>query len=147
MHLGIFAKTFPRPTLEETLDAVAGHGLTHVQFNMSCVGLPTLPERIDEELVSWIARSLRERGLTMAAISGTFNLCDPDRLAACKTTCGGSRCWPRLPLAGYPDHHALHGHARSGGHVEMASRKRRGGAPGRRWSSRCGEAVRDRRPP
>ena len=42
MHLGIFAKTFPRPTLEETLDAVADHGLTHVQFNMSCIGLPTL---------------------------------------------------------------------------------------------------------
>ena len=38
MQLGIFAKTFPRPTLEETLDAVASHGLTHVQFNMSCVG-------------------------------------------------------------------------------------------------------------
>ena len=29
MQLGIFAKTFPRPTLEETLDAVADHGLTH----------------------------------------------------------------------------------------------------------------------
>ncbi len=26
MHLGIFAKTFPRPTLEETLDAVVDHG-------------------------------------------------------------------------------------------------------------------------
>jgi hypothetical protein len=35
MHLGIFAKTFPRPTLEETLDEVAYRGLTHVQFNMS----------------------------------------------------------------------------------------------------------------
>ena len=51
MHLGIFAKTFPRPTLEETLDAVADHGLTHVQFNMSCMGLPTLPDELDEELV------------------------------------------------------------------------------------------------
>src|SRR5262249_32713733 len=49
MHLGIFAKTFPRPTIEETLDAIADRGLTHVQFNMSCVGLPTLPERIEEE--------------------------------------------------------------------------------------------------
>jgi sugar phosphate isomerase/epimerase len=78
MHLGIFAKTFPRPTLEETLDAIADRGLTHVQFNMSCCGLPTLPERIDENLSIWIARSFRERGLTMAAISGTFNLCDPD---------------------------------------------------------------------
>ena len=81
MHLGIFAKTFVRPTLEETLDAVVDHGLTHVQFNMSCVGLPTLPDRLDEDLCVWIAQSLRERGLTMAAISGTFNLCDPDEVA------------------------------------------------------------------
>ncbi len=78
MHLGILARTFPRPTLEETLDAIAERGLTHVQFNMSCVGLPTLPERLDEKLCIWIARSFRERGLAMAAISGTFNLCDPD---------------------------------------------------------------------
>jgi sugar phosphate isomerase/epimerase len=78
MHLGVFAKTFPRATLEETLDDVAYHRLSHVQFNMSCAGLPTLPDRIDENLSRWIAQSLRERGLTMAAISGTFNLCDPD---------------------------------------------------------------------
>jgi sugar phosphate isomerase/epimerase len=78
MHLGIFAKTFPRPSLDATLDAIAERGLTHVQFNLSCAGLPTLPERLDEDLCVWIARSFRERGLTMAAISGTFNLCDPD---------------------------------------------------------------------
>jgi sugar phosphate isomerase/epimerase len=78
MQLGIFSKTFVRPTLEETLDAVGVYDLTHVQFNMSCVGLPTLPDRIDEELCRRIARAHRGRGLTMAAISGTFNLCDPD---------------------------------------------------------------------
>lgn len=78
MHLGIMAKTFPRPTFEQTLDEIAERGLTHVQFNMSCTGLPTLPERMDENHCVWIARSFRERGLTMAAISGTFNLCDPD---------------------------------------------------------------------
>jgi sugar phosphate isomerase/epimerase len=78
MHLGIFAKTFPRPTIEETLDAIADRGLTHVQFNMSCAGLPTLPERIHEDFCRSIARAFRERGLAMAAISGTFNLCDPD---------------------------------------------------------------------
>jgi sugar phosphate isomerase/epimerase len=77
MHLGIFAKTFPRPTLEETLDAVVAHGLTHIQFNMSCMGLPTLPDRLDEGSCVWIAQVLHERGLTMAAISGTFNMCDP----------------------------------------------------------------------
>jgi sugar phosphate isomerase/epimerase len=78
MHLGIFAKTFVRPTLDSTLDAIAECGLTHVQFNMSCAGLPTLPDRLDEDLCIWIARSFRERGLVMAALSGTFNLCDPD---------------------------------------------------------------------
>jgi sugar phosphate isomerase/epimerase len=78
MYLGIFAKTFPRPTFEETLDAIADRGLTHVQFNMSCTGLPTLPDRHDQNHCIWIARSFRERGLTMAAISGTFNLCDPN---------------------------------------------------------------------
>jgi sugar phosphate isomerase/epimerase len=78
MHLGIFAKTFPRPTLEQTLDAVVDHGLWYVQFNMSCAGMPTLPVSIDENLCRSIAQALRDRGMTMAAISGTFNLCDPE---------------------------------------------------------------------
>jgi sugar phosphate isomerase/epimerase len=47
MQIGIFAKTFTRPTLAETLDAIAAHGIRCVQFNMSCAGLPTLPERPD----------------------------------------------------------------------------------------------------
>ncbi len=78
MELGIFAKTFPRATLEDTLDSAADHDLTHVQFNMSCMGLPTLPDRIEKDLCVAIARAVKARGLAMAAISGTFNLCDPD---------------------------------------------------------------------
>jgi sugar phosphate isomerase/epimerase len=78
MHLGILAKTFPCPSLAAALDAIAERGLTHVQFNLSRAGLPTLPERSDEDLCVGIARSVRERGLTMAAVSGTFTLCDPD---------------------------------------------------------------------
>ena len=78
MQLGIFAKTFPRQSLEQTLDAVAGHGLTHIQFNMSCMGLATLPDKLDEGSCVWISQMLQERGLTMAAISGTFNMVDPN---------------------------------------------------------------------
>jgi sugar phosphate isomerase/epimerase len=78
MHLGIFAKTFSRPTLGATLDAIVAHGLAHVQFNLSCVGLPTLPDEIDEARCLEIATAFRDRRLTMAAISGTFNMCDPD---------------------------------------------------------------------
>lgn len=80
MELGIFARTFPRPTLEQTLDQIADRGITHVQFNMSCAGSPTLPDRVDEDLCIWIARCFRERGLTMAAISGTFNVIDPNMI-------------------------------------------------------------------
>jgi sugar phosphate isomerase/epimerase len=78
MQLGIFAKTFQRPTLEQTLDAVASHGLTHIQFNMSCMGLATLPDKLDEGSCVWISQMFQERGLTMAAISGTFNMVDPN---------------------------------------------------------------------
>lgn len=78
MELGIFAKTFSRPTLEETLDAVVSHGLTQIQFNMSCMGLATLPDKLDEGSCVWIAQTLHERGLSMAAISGTFNMVDPN---------------------------------------------------------------------
>jgi sugar phosphate isomerase/epimerase len=73
MELGIFAKTFPRPTLEETLDAVVSHGLKHVQFNLSCAGMTTLPDRLEQGEGLEIAKALRDRGLTMSAISGTFN--------------------------------------------------------------------------
>ncbi len=78
MHLGIMARTIPRSSLEETLNAIADLGIRQVQFNFSCAGMPTLPDRIDEDLCVWIARAFRERGLTMTAVSGTFNLCDPD---------------------------------------------------------------------
>jgi len=78
MQLGIFAKTFVRSTLGETLDVVANHGLNCIQFNFACVGLPTLPERIDAALADRIRRELEARAITMAAVSGTFNLVHPD---------------------------------------------------------------------
>lgn len=110
-ELGIFAKTFSRPTLEATLDAVAAHGLRCVQFNMSCAGLPAFPESISSEMCERIARAHAERGLRIAAVSGTFNMIHTDRgtradgfrrlralLAACPlmgadvvTLCSGTR--------------------------------------------------------
>lgn len=78
MELGIFAKTFTRPTLEALLEAIKGYGFTCVQFNMACVGLPTLPDQIDPALVEGIRQALESRGLRMAALSGTFNMIDPD---------------------------------------------------------------------
>ena len=78
MKLGIFAKTFVRPTFEATLDAVAEHGLTEVQFNLSCCGLPTVPETVPAALVRDVRQAFERRGLSMAALSATFNLIHPD---------------------------------------------------------------------
>ena len=78
MQLGIFARTFARPNLEAVLDAVAAHGLRAVHFNLCCAGLPTMPERIDEALCDRIRREMAARDLTMASISGTYNMCHPE---------------------------------------------------------------------
>ena len=78
MRIGIFAKTFVRPTLGETLDAVAGNGIRTVQFNLACAGVPSLPERIEPELAATIRLELAARNLDMAAVSGTFNMIHPD---------------------------------------------------------------------
>src|SRR6185436_2860859 len=74
--LGIFAKTFVRPSVEGVFDAVAQHGLRCVQFNFSSAGLPTVPEAVDPPLVERIRRAARS--LSIAAVSGTFNMIHPD---------------------------------------------------------------------
>jgi sugar phosphate isomerase/epimerase len=78
MEIGIFAKIFQRPDLEGTLDVVRSHGIQCVQFNMSCAGLPTLPETISHELCDQIMRATSSRRIRMPALSGTFNMIDPN---------------------------------------------------------------------
>jgi len=121
MQIGIFSKTFARSTLADVLDAVAAHGLQHVQFNLDCAGLDPMPDVIDDATCDVIRQALAARGIQMAAISGTFNMIHPDlsqrqlglqRLrvlaAACKrldtqviTLCTGTRdsisMWRRHP--------------------------------------------------
>lgn len=127
MQLGIFARTFARPTLAETLDAVSAHDFDCVQFNMACAGLPPMPERIDAATCDEIRKQLLDRQITIAAISGTFNMIHPDtdtrrdglrRLSvlasACRrmgtsiiTLCTGTRdpedMWRRHPANDLPD--------------------------------------------
>ena len=78
MKIGIFAKTFPRPNLEATLDAVRAHGLGCVQFNLACVGLPSMPDQLEDSVAEWVRRATEARAIQMAAISGTFNMSHPE---------------------------------------------------------------------
>ncbi len=78
MRLGIFARTFSRPTVEGVFDAVKEHGLDCVQFNMACAGLPSLPDYIASSLVTHIHDASMSRGIEIAAVSGTYNMIHPD---------------------------------------------------------------------
>jgi len=81
MNLGIFTKTFERPTLNAKLEAVTAHGLTIVQFNLSCAGLASLPDDpdvLDAATCATIRAAFARHGVSMAAISGTFNMIHPD---------------------------------------------------------------------
>ena len=55
MKLGIFAKTFSRPTIEEFFQSIAGYGINSVQFNLSCAGLDPLPKTCHP---NWLSESL-----------------------------------------------------------------------------------------
>ena len=79
MRLGIFAKTFQRPSLTGVLDAVLEHGFGVMQFNMACAGLPALPDQIPLTLAEQIGRESRKRQLETVAVSATFNMIHPDR--------------------------------------------------------------------
>lgn len=78
MMLGIFAKTFARPTVEEVFAAVAKHHLRCVQFNFACAGLPSLPDKIERALADRIRKAAAEQRIEIAAVSCTFNMIHPD---------------------------------------------------------------------
>lgn len=78
MRIGIFSKTFVRPTLDGVLNAVREHGMADVQFNLSCAGLPSMPEALDADTARQIAAAFARHGVRMAALSGTFNMIHPD---------------------------------------------------------------------
>jgi sugar phosphate isomerase/epimerase len=78
MQLGIFAKTFSRDGLPETLDAVRDSGLQTMQFNMALTGAPSLPDQIPAELAARVREETVRRGLSIAAVSGTYNMAHPD---------------------------------------------------------------------
>ncbi len=79
MKLGIFTRVFERPTLEETLDAVKTGGFASVQFDLSSAGLADAPDAAPTtRFCDQIRFSFSERGIEMAAVSGTVNMIHPD---------------------------------------------------------------------
>ncbi len=78
MQAGIFAKTFSAPGALGALRSAKAAGFDTVQFNMACCGLPAMPDEIAPETVAEIAGASRETGISIAAVSATYNMIHPD---------------------------------------------------------------------
>ena len=76
MKLGIFHKVFARPTLEESLDGVQAAGLEAVQLDLTAAGID--PAALTDVDCERIRAAHATRGIEIAALSGTFNIIDPD---------------------------------------------------------------------
>lgn len=74
----LLATTFTKGTLEERLDAAKACGLTCVQMSMACAGLPEMPDQIPADLPERMRREASARGIAIASLTGTFNMCHPN---------------------------------------------------------------------
>lgn len=78
MQLGIFAKTFSGTAPLLVMRAAAEAGYSAVQYNMACSGLESLPAAIPTDTATAVAHAARSEGLTVSAVSGTYNMIHPD---------------------------------------------------------------------
>lgn len=78
MQLSIFAKTFSALGAAPVLKAVHDTGFDCAQFNMACVGLASMPDEIAPKLAEDIAAASKASGVSISAVSGTYNMAHPD---------------------------------------------------------------------
>ena len=77
-NLGLLSPEFPSVSLGANLEAIAATGAVSVQFDLvSAVG-HTFPIELSQDIVQAIRAGFAERRLTLAALSGTYNMIDPD---------------------------------------------------------------------
>jgi sugar phosphate isomerase/epimerase len=77
-NLGLLSPEFPSPSLDANLDAIAAAGAVSVQFDLASAVGQTFPAALSQETIEAIQTGFLERQLTMAALSGTYNMIDPD---------------------------------------------------------------------
>jgi sugar phosphate isomerase/epimerase len=76
--LGLLSPEFPSVSLSANLDAIAETGAVSVQFDLASAVGHTFPAELSQDTVEIINAGFSERQLTLAALSGTYNMIDPD---------------------------------------------------------------------
>lgn len=80
MELGIFSKTY-EGDLETVFRRIQADGLTATQFNLTTAGLETMPLVYNKDDLDEVKRISKKYNIKLAALSGTFNMIDPDSKA------------------------------------------------------------------
>jgi sugar phosphate isomerase/epimerase len=78
MTPGVFARTYAARYPGELFARIRGDGFSAVQFNLSCAGLASLPAELPAGIGERIARGAKAAGVTLCALSGTYNMAHPD---------------------------------------------------------------------
>ncbi len=78
MNLGIFAKTYERPTVEEIFAAAAADGFASVQFNFVSAGLSPMPDQINPADSAQVRAAADASGVEIVSLSATYNMIHPD---------------------------------------------------------------------
>jgi sugar phosphate isomerase/epimerase len=79
MKLGIFAKTYQRPTVEEIFAAAAADGFASVQFNFVSAGLSPMPDVIEPRIIARVRAAAVAAGIDIVSLSATYNMIHPNR--------------------------------------------------------------------
>jgi sugar phosphate isomerase/epimerase len=76
--LGLLSPEFPSVSLSANLDTIAATGAVSVQFDLASAVGHTFPTELSQDTVEAIKVAFSERELKLAALSGTYNMIDPD---------------------------------------------------------------------
>lgn len=78
MKLAIFARTFGTDDLPSLHSKLKAAGIADIHYNMSCSGLPSLPQDIPETYIDEVTYHLVENGIQLVGLSATYNMIHPD---------------------------------------------------------------------
>jgi sugar phosphate isomerase/epimerase len=98
--LGLLSPEFPAASLEANLDAIKATGAAGVQFDLASAVGDSFPGELPEPTCKAIIEGFSRRHLTLAALSGTYNMIDPDQRARLVGAEGLDRLIAWAPLLG-----------------------------------------------
>jgi sugar phosphate isomerase/epimerase len=78
VELGIFSRTYRARGTDDLFACIARDGFVTTQFNFSSAGLPSLPKEFPESLITSVLDDAARSGVTICALSGTYNMAHPD---------------------------------------------------------------------